>query len=331
MPTPLQRRAFPWLAAGLLLAGLVWLFHSSRFALRAGSDSDVFRQWTCARYVQAGLDPYRIGRDILRANTFGTGEMIRHAVEQEQVRSIILGLGGSATNDGGAGMAAALGVRFLDSNGRPLEPSPGAWTGRLARVDGSRRMPLPPLTAACDVTSPLLGPCGATRVFGPQKGARDADIPILEAALQEMMIASGGETAAVRPGAGAAGGLGFGLLHFTGANLLPGFELLAGLTNLSGRVAEADLVVTGEGSLDVQTLAGKAPAGVARLARAQGKPVWVFCGRADRAARDSATFDEVVDLAASGLPLETLMADAARLLEEAASKTGLNKQSQKRK
>lgn len=239
--------------------------------------------------------------------------------DQYHVRRIILGLGGSATNDGGVGMAAALGVRFLDPDGRPLDPSPGTWAGRLARIDGSERVHLPPVTAACDVTNRLLGPAGATWVFGPQKGANESDLPILEAALEFLVNASGGAAAAARPGAGAAGGLGFGLVHFAGATLVAGFDLLASLTGLAERIAAADLVVTGEGSLDAQTLAGKGPAGVARLARSHGKPVWAFCGRADPAARDSGAFARVVELAATGLPLETLLADATRLLEEAAA------------
>jgi glycerate kinase len=258
-------------------------------------------------------------RNILRANTLGTGELMRHAVEQTRARRLILGIGGSATNDGGAGMAAALGVRFLDSNGLPLAPSPGIWGGRLARIDVSKRISLPPVMVACDVASPLLGQSGATRVFGPQKGADESSIPILEAALEAMVKAAGGEVAAARPGSGAAGGLGFGLLHFAGASLVSGFDLLAGLTGLAERIAGADLVVTGEGSLDEQTLAGKGPAGVARLARSHGKSVWVFCGRSDPAARDSMAFDRVVDLASTGLPIETLMSDTARLLEEAAA------------
>jgi glycerate kinase len=258
-------------------------------------------------------------RDILRANTLGTGEMMRHAVEQTRAKRLILGIGGSATNDGGAGMAAALGVRFLDANGLPLAPSPGIWGGRLARIDASKRIALPPVTVACDVASPLLGPSGATRVFGPQKGADESSIPVLEAALVAMVNAAGGEAAAARPGSGAAGGLGFGLLHFAGAGLVSGFDLLADLTGLAERIAAADLVVTGEGSLDEQTLAGKGPAGVAHLARSHGKPVWVFCGRSDPAARDSMVFDRVVDLASTGLPITTLMTDAARLLEEASA------------
>ena len=258
-------------------------------------------------------------RDILRAHTFGVGELMRHAVEQEHVRRIILGIGGSATNDGGAGMAAALGVRFLDSNGLPLDPAPGALAGRLARIDASQRIPLPPVTVACDVTTRLLGPSGATRVFGPQKGADESSIPVLEVALETMVKTSGGEALAIRPGSGAAGGLGFALLQFADAIMVPGFDLLAGLSGLADRVAAADLVVTGEGSLDAQTWVGKAPSGVARLARTHGKPVWAFCGRADLTTHGATVFDRVVDLASTGLPIEILMADAARLLEDAAA------------
>jgi glycerate kinase len=257
-------------------------------------------------------------RDILRATTFGTGEMIRHAVVASGATRIVLGLGGSATNDGGAGMAAALGVRFLDSTGRELSPAPASLAAALTAVDTAGRLPLPPLTVACDVTSPLLGPHGATRVFGPQKGATATTIPILEAALTALVQTAGGQVHANQPGAGAAGGLGFGLLHFAGAELVPGFGLVASLTHLEDRIAAADLVVTGEGSLDVQSLAGKGPVGIARLARAHAKPVWAFCGSADAAARECGWFDQISELAATGQPLATLLSQAEALLEELA-------------
>ncbi len=289
-----------------------------------------------ARYLVAGNGPdalaviemaaasggWRIApgeRDILRSTTFGTGELMRHAVEREHVGRMILGLGGSATNDGGAGMAAALGLRFLDGAGMLLDPWPGALAGTLARIDDSGMIPMPPVTVACDVTSPLLGPTGATRVFGPQKGADPTNIPLLEAALHALVTTSGGEAAALTPGSGAAGGLGFGLLQFAAASLVPGFDLLADLTGLAQRVARADWIVTGEGSLDAQSLAGKGPVGVARLVRSHGKPVWAFCGQADPAAHASKAFDRVLELASTGLPLDTLINDAARLLEDLAA------------
>ena len=258
-------------------------------------------------------------RDILRATTFGTGEMIRHAVVVNAASRIVLGLGGSATNDGGAGMAAALGVRFYNGAGDALDPSPGSLAGGLARIDRSDHLALPPITVACDVASPLLGPQGATQVFGPQKGATPATLPVLEKALELIVLAGQGQVHANQAGAGAAGGLGFGLLHFAAAELVPGFGLIAELTGLEARVAAADLVVTGEGSLDGQSLAGKGPVGIARLAQKHGKPVWAFCGVADAAARDCGLFDRIGELAATGLPLTTLLAEAAGLLEKLAA------------
>jgi len=260
-------------------------------------------------------------RDILRASTFGTGEMMRHAIEQSGAARLVIGLGGSATNDGGAGMAAALGVRFLDEHDRELSPSPADLLGRLAGIDMSGCLPLPPITAACDVDSPLLGNHGATCVFGPQKGADAASIPMLEKVLETMVrVSDGGETA-LCPGAGAAGGLGFGLMHFAGARLVPGFELLASLTGMEDRVAAADLVVTGEGSLDAQSLTGKGPVAIARLARGHGKPVIAFCGRADAAVRECGLFESITGLAATDLPVDQLMSRAAELLEAAAFRT----------
>jgi glycerate kinase len=247
--------------------------------------------------------------------------MMRHAIEQNGARRIVIGLGGSATNDGGAGMAAALGVRFLDAGGRELPPTPAGLLEKPVRIDIGNRLPLPPVTAACDVASPLLGNEGASRVFGPQKGADEAAIPLLESALAAIVRASGGGDNAEQPGAGAAGGLGFGLLHFAGARLVPGFELLASLTGLEASLTAADLVVTGEGSLDAQSLTGKGPVSIARLARGHGKPVIAFCGRADPAVRGSGVFDSITELAATGLPVETLMSRAAELLERMAGLT----------
>jgi glycerate 2-kinase len=257
-------------------------------------------------------------RDILRASTFGTGEMMRHAILENEAKRIIIGIGGSATNDGGAGMAAALGIRFLDASGTALDPSPGTLFRNLARIDSTGRIPLPPVTAACDVENPLLGPDGATRIFGPQKGAGETTIPVLEEALAAIVCASDGWQNARKPGAGAAGGLGFGLLHFANAELVPGFDLLASLTGLETAIANADLVITGEGSLDAQSLSGKGPVALARLARKHGKPVVAFCGQADPAIRGSGLFDSITELSATGQPVKILMARAAELLEERA-------------
>jgi glycerate kinase len=258
-------------------------------------------------------------RDLPSSGTFGTGELMRHAIERHGVSRMVIGLGGSATNDGGAGMAAALGVRFLDVAGRELAPHPAALSGRLARIDFSQCIALPPVTAACDVENPLLGPAGATRVFGPQKGADAANMELLEGVLGELVRLSGGESNALLPGAGAAGGLGFGLLQFAAARLTPGFELLASLTGLEDAVKQADWVITGEGSLDAQSLSGKGPVALARLARRHGKRVIAICGKADASARDSGIFDSVIALADSGLPQETLLGRAADLLEKTAA------------
>jgi len=258
-------------------------------------------------------------RDILRANTFGTGEMLRHAIQESHAKRLVIGIGGSATNDGGAGMAAALGVRFLDASGNELDPSPGMLFRNLARIDSSGRIPLPPVTVASDVENPLLGPDGATRVYGPQKGADETTIPILEDVLTGIVRASDGGRNATRPGAGAAGGLGFGLLHFANAELVPGFDLIASLTGLETAVAAADLIVTGEGSLDAQSLSGKGPVALARLAQKHGKPVIACCGRADPAIRESGVFDDITELAITGLPVEALMTRAAELLERASA------------
>ena len=254
-------------------------------------------------------------RDILHSSTFGTGEMMRHAILESGATRIVIGIGGSATNDGGAGMAAALGVRFISGDGSDLTAFPAALFQNLARVDFSDRIPLPPITVACDVENLLLGPHGATRIFGPQKGADETTMPVLEEVLAAIVRASDGGENACKPGAGAAGGLGFGLLHFANAELVPGFELLASLAGLETALAAADLVVTGEGSLDAQSLSGKGPVGIARLARKHGKPVIAFCGRADTAIRESGLFDSITELAATGLPVETLMSRAAELLE----------------
>ncbi len=252
-------------------------------------------------------------RNPLHASTRGTGLQIAHAIAEHAVSRVILGIGGSATNDGGCGMAAALGVAFLDYNGRSIDPLPANMPG-IRNIVGAARLALPEIIAACDVDNPLLGPHGATAVFSAQKGATPEQQISLENALVHLVAASGGGNAAALPGAGAAGGLGFGLMHFAGARLVPGFDLLAGLLDLEPRILAADLVLTGEGSLDHQSLAGKGPVALARLARRLSVPVIGFCGQADQVARDSGVFQSLHALADSGLPLETLITRAGPLL-----------------
>jgi glycerate kinase len=252
-------------------------------------------------------------RDIRRATTVGTGEMMRRAVEDFGASRLLVGIGGSATNDGGAGMAHALGVRFLDGHGAPLDPWPAALA-RLESIDESARIELPEVVVACDVDNPLLGERGASVVFGPQKGADPEDVLFLDDVLERLVAASDGEHWAARPGAGAAGGLGFGLMRFAGARLVSGFELVADALDLAARISRVDLVVTGEGSLDAQTLGGKGPGGVAGLAARAGVPVVAVCGRSDAAARDSGLFRELLDLGVYELSVEESMRRGAELL-----------------
>lgn len=254
-------------------------------------------------------------RDPWCANTRGVGMQIAHAVREFSVVRVVMGLGGSATNDGGCGMAAALGVRFFDAAGNELEPCP-ARMGEVVRVDVSGMIKLPEMVAACDVDNPLLGERGATAVFSRQKGAREDDLTGLEAAMARVVELSGGEGVAAMPGAGAAGGLGFGLMHFTRARLESGFDLVADLLGLEERLGSCDGLLTGEGSLDFQSLSGKGPVGLAKLAQRRGVVAMAFCGQADEAARGSGIFRSIHALADTGLPLEVLIARAGDLLTE---------------
>ena len=215
------------------------------------------------------------------ASTFGVGEMLLDAAARS-AGEVIIGLGGSATNDGGAGMARALGFRFLGKDGRELRDSV-ADLADLSRIERPRALSLPRITTACDVRNPFLGAYGATRVFASQKGATAEQVEILERALTRLAdVAARSFESDQRdtPGAGAAGGLGFGLLVFCGAAVRSGFEVVAEMINLRAAVERADVVITGEGKLDRQSLAGKAPAGVARLAREFRKPVFAIVGQA---------------------------------------------------
>jgi glycerate kinase len=254
-------------------------------------------------------------RDPLRTTTRGTGMQIAHAVAEHAVTRIILGLGGSATNDGGAGMAAALDIDFLDENDVEIDPIP-AHLSAVRRIDNARRISLPPIVAACDVDNPLLGERGATAIFSSQKGSTQESRVTLETALAHLVDIADAEESALAPGAGAAGGLGFGLLHFAGARLASGFDLLADLLDLENRIKAADHVITGEGAIDHQSLSGKGPVALARLANSLSVPVTGFCGSADQEARDSGIFTSLHALADTGLPLETLISQAAPLLTE---------------
>ncbi|MBC2879097.1 MULTISPECIES: glycerate kinase [Streptomyces] len=218
-------------------------------------------------------------RAPLTATTYGTGELVRAALDAG-ARRIVLGVGGSATTDGGAGMLAALGARFLDGAGRPLGPGGGALAA-LARADLSGldgRLARTDVVLASDVDNPLTGPSGAAAVYGPQKGASPEDVAVLDAALGRLARALDPARASA-PGAGAAGGLGYGALVGLGAGFRPGIEVLLDVVGFGEALTRADLVITGEGSLDAQTLYGKAVQGVATAARARGARVVAVCGR----------------------------------------------------
>ncbi|CAL9395176.1 Glycerate 3-kinase [Streptomyces sp. enrichment culture] len=223
----------------------------------------------------------------LTSSTYGSGELLRAALDAG-ARTIVFGVGGSATTDGGAGMLAALGARFLDGDGEPVAPGGGGLAG-LASADLSGldpRLSEVELVLASDVDNPLTGPKGAPAVYGPQKGATPDDVTALDAALAHFAkVLEGTEGVGARaaeyaasPGAGAAGGIGFGAM-LLGARFRPGIEVMLDVLGFAPALERADLVITGEGSLDEQTLHGKAPAGVAAAARAAGKEVVAVCGR----------------------------------------------------
>ncbi|MFC4994107.1 glycerate kinase [Rubritalea tangerina] len=247
------------------------------------------------------------------ANTAGVGIMIRDAVNSHGVKRIVLGLGGSATNDAGAGMAVELGAQFYDAGGNPLMPVP-AELERAKSADLSQLIRLPEVVVACDVRNPLLGENGASAIYGPQKGVED--VGRMDAILRTIMEVSGGEEVAEVEGAGAAGGLGFGLLHFAGGKLVNGFDWLANELQLAQRIAAVDLVITGEGSLDAQTAEGKGPAGVALMAKASGKPVVAMAGRIEDGAEEA--FDRHYALSRLGLPLDECIARGKVLLKNVA-------------
>jgi glycerate kinase len=260
--------------------------------------------------------------DVDLANTFGVGEMILEAT-RHGAREIIIGLGGSATNDGGFGMARKLGFLFFEQEQEKVLTGSVSELLRLVSIKAPS-LSLPKTIAAADVRNPLLGGDGATRMFGPQKGATPDKIEMLERALTRLADVVARDIHVDfrdEPSAGAAGGLGFGLMSFCGAIIRPGFDVVAETVGLETKMKDADLVITGEGSLDRQTLEGKAPAGVARLARKFGKRIYAIVGRAseDRPARE--LFDGVYELGGSIPQARELLRERARELAKHLKKT----------
>ncbi len=252
--------------------------------------------------------------DPASASTFGTGQLMRQAI-LDGAKRLFIGIGGSATNDGGIGMAQALGFRFHASDGAEVADLPRQWeaVGRIERSPIS----FPEIVVACDVDNPLLGERGATAIYGPQKGVTngglfEARLAKLAALVQRDL----GADFSAEPGAGAAGGLGFGLMAFCGARLTSGFDLVAMATGLRDRMAGADIVITGEGSLDAQSLSGKGPVGAATLARAAGAKVIGLAGGVSRSAGLAERFDLLLACKPESMPLAEAMQRGAELIEE---------------
>ena len=265
-------------------------------------------------------------RDPRITTTYGTGELIRTALDAG-LRRIIIGIGGSATNDGGTGMAQALGAKFLAADGTELPPGGGALA-QLKTIDLSgldSRLTETEITVACDVDNPLCGQRGAAAVFGPQKGATPAMVAELDAALGHFAgcaRAATGRNVADLAGAGAAGGLGAGLLFFTPAKLRPGVEIVLEAVKFAEVVKDAAFVITGEGRTDFQTAYGKAPVGVAKVAKQFDVPVFCISGGLGDGADDvlAQGIDAVMSICSRPLSLDECMRDGATLIEEAAAR-----------
>jgi glycerate kinase len=262
-------------------------------------------------------------RDPRKASSYGTGELIRAALDAG-FRQIIIGIGGSATNDAGAGMARALGARFLAADGSQLADG-GAALAELSSIDLSgldSRLQETEITVACDVNNPLCGPRGASAVFGPQKGATPEVVAELDAALARFTACAQqatGRDVAGFPGAGAAGGLGAGLMFFTRAKLRPGVDIVLDAVRYSVVVKDADYVITGEGHTDFQTAFGKAPVGVAKVSKMSGVPVFCLSGGLGKGADDvlAQGIDAVMSICERPMSLEECMVAASSLIESA--------------
>jgi glycerate kinase len=265
-------------------------------------------------------------RDPRITTTYGTGQLLAAALDNG-IRKIVIGIGGSATNDGGAGMAKALSARFMDAAGNELLNG-GAALVKLARIDLSGldpRLQESEIQVACDVDNPLCGPRGASAIYGPQKGATPEMVQELDKALAhyaDVAKTATGKDIAGRPGSGAAGGLGAGLLFFSNAKLRPGVEIVMEAIGFGEMVAHADLVITGEGLTDFQTAHGKAPVGVARVAKQHQKPVICLSGGLGEGADD--VYDQGIDGLMSIVPqpmvLEQCMQQGEALIESAAAR-----------
>lgn len=273
----------------------------------------------------SGLELLKSGeRNPLIATSYGTGELIGYALNNG-CSEIILGIGGSATVDGGVGMAQALGISFTDETGWEIKPGGGGLEG-ICKFDLSNRDPrlaLCKIYAACDVTNPLTGENGAARVFGPQKGALQDMVRQLEDNLINLSAAIHhvvGIDVGNLPGGGAAGGMGAGIVAFLGGELRPGVELISRYVKLEEQIAWADLVITGEGKMDYQTAFGKTPAGVVKAANRLNKPVVAFTGMMGSELEDMG-FTAIFPIADKPMTIEESIRNAGRLLENSVERS----------
>ncbi len=260
----------------------------------------------------------------LDTTTLGTGEIMLSAMERG-CTEIIIGIGGSATNDGGIGMAAALGYRFLDEGGNPVAPT-GKNLGKISSIDSSGVTPLLKSTtirAACDVDNPLCGENGASAIYGPQKGATPEMVGMLDRGLMNLADVSGSRETANENGSGAAGGLGFGLRAFCDAKLESGITLVLGVIGIDESLKTSSLIITGEGRIDGQSKRGKVPVGVARLAKKYGLPVLVFAGDIGPGTESlyDLGIDAIVSTTNAAMELKKAMERSLELTEDAAFRT----------
>ena len=263
----------------------------------------------------AGLPLVKGRENPLLATTYGVGELIADAVSRG-ARKIILGLGGSATNDCGIGMAAALGYRFYDCNDAPIEPL-ATHMGEIVRIEAPEHLPTAMITAACDVSNPLYGPLGATYTFGRQKGVLPEQMQPLDQGLA--CVAQAIETClhkrvAVVPGAGAAGGMGAGVLGFLGGTLKSGIELVLDAADFDAHLQSADIVFTGEGKIDGQSVYGKVPVGIGRRAKLAGVPCIALCGAIGEGAE--AVYQEGISAVFSSICKTGRFEDIAKTCED---------------
>lgn len=263
-------------------------------------------------------------RNPLKTSTYGTGQLI-HAALDSGCRRLIIGIGGSATNDGGAGMAEALGVKFLNEDGKSIERG-GGGLAKLTSIDMTDLHPAIADTetvVACDVNNPLTGPNGASHIYGPQKGATPEMIKTLDANLKHfdgILAKTCGQSYNDIPGAGAAGGLGAGLMAFLNAELKLGVDIVIDTVNLKERMKGASLVITGEGQIDYQTAFGKTPVGVAKVAKAENIPVIAIAGGIGEGAEKvyDAGIDAMVGIVQTPMSLDDAFEEAQRLITNTA-------------